>query len=43
MKMKHLFGATAIAVVMSAGATLAADTTVIGVSIPAASPIGIVA
>ncbi len=37
MKMKHLFGATAIAVVMSAGATLAADTTVIGVSIPAAT------
>lgn len=37
MKMKHLFGATAVAMVMSAGVAMAQDTTIIGVSIPAAT------
>ncbi|SDI22860.1 monosaccharide ABC transporter substrate-binding protein, CUT2 family [Aliiruegeria lutimaris] len=36
MKMKHLFGATAIATLMAAGVAMAADT-IIGVSIPAAT------
>ncbi|WP_068314673.1 ABC transporter substrate-binding protein [Aliiruegeria sabulilitoris] len=36
MKMKHLFGATAIATVMAAGVAMAADA-IIGVSIPAAT------
>ncbi|MDV7142922.1 ABC transporter substrate-binding protein [Tropicimonas sp. TH_r6] len=36
MKMKHLFGATAIATILAAGVAMA-ETTIIGVSIPAAT------
>ncbi len=37
MNMKHLFGATALAAIMMAPMAMAQDTTVIGVSIPAAT------
>ena len=37
MNMKHLFGATALAAIMMAPVAMAQDTTVIGVSIPAAT------
>ena len=39
MKMKHMFGATAIAMVLGASGAFAQETTVIGVSIPAAGEI----